>query len=205
MARASTDAERVELVASEASAFEDLQLLPSAAVVLLQPMTETAAQEVQMYIGPMVRLDGRSVAPSVHGAGSSEGDGGRSISGPMRARKTKRMERRLTHWRCVYCRHETRNDAEASACRKCGGERAELRDADATGREEAWPVGRNGWAHRWGCAGECRLAMRQTDGLPGARAEEGALPWISAETLLSAPARGLDMLQKDPLVRMGTP
>ena len=24
----------------------------------------------------------------------------------------------------------------------------------------AWPVGRNGWAHRWGCAGECRLAMR---------------------------------------------
>ena len=69
----------------------------------------------------------------------------------------------------------------------------------------AWPVGRNGWAQRRGCAGKCRLTMGQTDGLLEARAEEGALPWISAETLISAPARGLDMLKKDPLVRMGTP
>ena len=36
-------------------------------------------------------------------AGQCEG----GALGPMRARKTKRMDRRLTHWQCTFCRHET--------------------------------------------------------------------------------------------------
>ena len=42
------------------------------------------------------------------GGGVEQGNGGAAGGfGPLRARKTKRMERRLSHWQCTYCRHET--------------------------------------------------------------------------------------------------
>uniref|UniRef100_A0A0D3ILT8 Uncharacterized protein n=2 Tax=Emiliania huxleyi TaxID=2903 RepID=A0A0D3ILT8_EMIH1 len=57
--------------------------------------------------------------------------------GPTRASKSRRMDRRLTHWQCIYCRRETRNDARATSCWNCGGEKEQLRDADSEGREAA--------------------------------------------------------------------
>ena len=47
------------------------------------------------------------------------------------------MDRRLTHWQCIYCRRETRNDARATRCWNCDGEKEQLRDADSEGREAA--------------------------------------------------------------------
>ena len=49
------------------------------------------------------------------------------------------MDRRLTHWQCIYCRRETRNDARATRCWNCDGEKEQLRDADSEGREAAHP------------------------------------------------------------------
>ena len=55
--------------------------------------------------------------------------------GPMRARRTKRMDRRLTHWACVFCRHENANNE--TSCTNCTGVRVQLGGADATAREDA--------------------------------------------------------------------
>jgi len=45
-------------------------------------------------------------------AGQCEG----GALGPMRARKTKRMDRRLTHWQCTFCRHETAVSEQVNTC-----------------------------------------------------------------------------------------
>jgi hypothetical protein len=116
-------------------------------VVLLQPLT-SEARSAPVYDGPMERLDAYGGMPTMDAtAGSSGGTTNGSAGGPMRARKTKRMDRRLTHWRCVFCRHETRNDANATTCSKCDGVRSELRDADARGREQARRAARAKDAH----------------------------------------------------------
>ena len=47
------------------------------------------------------------------------------------------MDRRLTHWQCSYCRRETPNDSRSTKCGHCGEAKAQLRDADANGREAA--------------------------------------------------------------------
>ena len=38
-----------------------------------------------------------------------------------RPRKTKRMDRRLTHWQCTFCRHEMLISEEAEQCSSCNG------------------------------------------------------------------------------------
>ena len=60
-----------------------------------------------------------------------------TTGGPIRAPKTKRKDRRLSHWKCTYCRHEMLMSERAAVCEKCNGSRQELRDADAAGRETA--------------------------------------------------------------------
>ena len=47
------------------------------------------------------------------------------------------MDRRLTHWQCSYCRRETPNDSRSTKCGHCGEAKAQLRDANANGREAA--------------------------------------------------------------------
>ena len=69
-----------------------------------------------------------------------------TTGGPIRARKTKRMDRRLSHWKCTYCRHEMLMSERAAVCEKCNGSRQELRDADAAGRETARAAARKGEA-----------------------------------------------------------
>ncbi|EOD08159.1 hypothetical protein EMIHUDRAFT_358994, partial [Emiliania huxleyi CCMP1516] len=79
-----------------------------------------------------VAADGSSA-----GKGALTQDERRGDVGPTRANKTRRMDRRLTHWQCIYCRRETRNDARATRCWNCDGEKEQLRDADSEGREAA--------------------------------------------------------------------
>ena len=45
------------------------------------------------------------------------------------------MDRRLTHWACVFCRHENANNE--TSCTNCTGVRVQLGGADATAREDA--------------------------------------------------------------------
>ena len=134
-------------------------------VVMLQPMTDELRTTIPMYTGPMhlISVTTNVHGEQDHQRGASQatavgrqpgesmqlqqvamramGDGQSPIvqgsGGPMHARKSKRMQRRLTHWQCIYCRHETRNDAAASKCGKCGGDKAQLRDADSEARENA--------------------------------------------------------------------
>ena len=56
------------------------------------------------YALPIAGVAGESGCSANVGAVSSMESGG---VGPVRARKTKRMDRRLTHWQCTFCRHET--------------------------------------------------------------------------------------------------
>ena len=126
----------------------NVQLPP---LVLLEPLTCEQASRVPLYIGPMRMLSPQGTARTASEMGSTctaaSVETGRGSVGPMRARKTKRMDRRLSHWRCVFCRHETPNDANVSKCGKCGGARSELGDADTSGREQARRAARSKDAH----------------------------------------------------------
>ena len=64
-----------------------------------------------------------------------------------RPRKTKRMDRRLTHWQCTFCRHEMLISEEAEQCSSCNGVRQHLGDADAVEREKARRQSREKEAH----------------------------------------------------------
>ena len=56
----------------------------------------------------------------------------RAEATPSVPRKTKRMDRRLTHWQCAFCRSETALSEESDRCRKCNGPREQL------GRLQDW-------------------------------------------------------------------
>ena len=71
----------------------------------------------------------------------------RAEATPSVPRKTKRMDRRLTHWQCAFCRSETALSEESDRCRKCNGPREQLGDADAEEREKARRASRQGEAH----------------------------------------------------------
>lgn len=71
----------------------------------------------------------------------------RAEATPSVPRKTKRMDRRLTHWQCAFCRSETALSDESDRCRKCNGPREQLGDADAEEREKARRASRQGEAH----------------------------------------------------------
>ena len=121
--------------------------------VMATPTPVEVREDVPMYTGEIYRVEPRMpLSPRRGGMGNvaepaSVGEapraacgGGRvgGAGGPVRgAYKSKRMARRLSHWQCVHCRHETRNDARATHCVKCGGVKAQLRDADSKGREMA--------------------------------------------------------------------
>ena len=83
-------------------------------VVLLQPLL--AAASVPLYAGPIQWMGqlagpisgfvggGTLPLPRAVGIGRPDGGGRGGGVGPVRARKTKRMDRRLMHWQCSYCR-----------------------------------------------------------------------------------------------------
>ena len=64
-----------------------------------------------------------------------------------RPRKTKRMDRRLTHWQCTFCSNEMLISEEAEQCSSCNGVRQHLGDADAVEREKARRQSREKEAH----------------------------------------------------------
>ena len=103
-------------------------------VVILQPLSAPVG-DVVMYTGPL-----QPIGWQLHGIGREFGGGTQPADvaveagaitqdkrrvdvGPTRASKSRRMDRRLTHWQCIYCRRETRNDARATSCWNCGGEK----------------------------------------------------------------------------------
>ena len=67
---------------------------------------------------------------------------GERPKGPMRKRRSKRFERACTHWKCSFCGKEAPVAEEATSCGHCGGDRVQLRDADAEAREMARLKGR---------------------------------------------------------------
>ena len=63
-----------------------------------------------------------------------DGDG---VSSRQPFKRTKRMDRRLSHWQCTFCRHENPLSEQAEVCGKCNGARQQLGDSDAVAREGA--------------------------------------------------------------------
>ena len=59
----------------------------------------------------------------------------RAEATPSVPRKTKRMDRRLTHWQCAFCRSETALSEESDRCRKCNGPREQLGRLQDCGRQ----------------------------------------------------------------------
>ena len=84
-------------------------------VVILQPLSAPVG-DVVMYTGPL-----QPIGWQLHGIGREFGGGTQPADvaveagaitqdkrrvdvGPTRASKSRRMDRRLTHWQCIYCR-----------------------------------------------------------------------------------------------------
>ena len=99
-------------------------------MAILQPLSAPVG-DVVMYTGPLQPMGqlhgiGREFGVGTQplpacvvreaGEGAITQDERRGDVGPTRANKTRRMDRRLTHWQCIYCRRETRNDARAMRC-----------------------------------------------------------------------------------------
>ena len=92
-------------------------------------------------VWPAIQVDGGT---TVFDAAQLEDGGNREFEAtqaqaPLVVRKpckTKRMERRLTHWMCSFCRSEMAVGA-SDKCSRCGGLREHLRDEDAAAREAA--------------------------------------------------------------------
>jgi hypothetical protein len=98
------------------------------------PASGVGAEVVRVMAMPIQIAvpSGVAVRESAAGSGGVGGNGG-----PLRARKTKRMERRLTHWQCTFCRHEMPLAEDAVLCGRCKGPRRQLGDADTAAREAA--------------------------------------------------------------------
>ena len=93
-------------------------------VAILQPLSAPVG-DVVMYTGPLQPIGqlhgiGREFGGGTQpwpacvvreaGEGAITQDERRGDVGPTRANKSRRMDRRLTHWQCIYCRRETRNE-----------------------------------------------------------------------------------------------
>ena len=66
-------------------------------------------------------------------------------------KKTKRMDRRLSHWRCTFCCHETALSEQVNVCGKCNGTRRQLGDSVMLSRARAhaaWRAARRHMAAR---------------------------------------------------------
>ena len=98
--------------------------LESGAATIENPLSVTAVQIVRAQAVaadaqlPSGILVAHAFAPSTidaDGRASAEASSGwhsmpraeASGVGPMRVRRTKRMDRRLSHWQCTFCRHAT--------------------------------------------------------------------------------------------------
>ena len=102
--------------------------MPFATCVALAPGAHTSAAVARM---PWATCE--VVAPSAgvvvdagHGRNvvgprsTGRGDGDGVVSMPP-LKKTKRMDRRLSHWQCTFCRHETALSEQVDVCGKCNG------------------------------------------------------------------------------------
>ena len=95
-----------------------------------------------------VHRDSTDMVATVVGADVVEEHGAAPSSvTSSRPRKTKRMDRRLTHWQCAFCRHEMLLSEGADKCSRCNGTRQHLGDADAEEREKARRQSREKEAH----------------------------------------------------------
>ena len=110
--------------------------MPFATCVALAPGAHTSAAVARM---PWATCE--VVAPSAgvvvdagHGRNvvgprsTGRGDGDGVVSMPP-LKKTKRMDRRLSHWQCTFCRHETALSEQVNVCGKCNGARRQLGQA----------------------------------------------------------------------------
>ena len=87
-----------------------------------------------------IDADGRASAESSSGWHSMPRAEASGV-GPMRVRRTKRMDRRLSHWQCTFCRHETLLWEQANVCGRCGGVRRQLGDSNARSDGAQYCVG----------------------------------------------------------------
>ena len=128
--------------------------MPFATCVALAPGAHTSAAVARM---PWATCE--VVAPSAgvvvdagHGRNvvgprsTSRVDGDGVVSMPP-CKKTKRMDRRLSHWQCTFCRHETALSEQVDVCGKCNGARRQVGDSDAVARESARRLARSKEAH----------------------------------------------------------
>ena len=110
--------------------------MPFATCVALAPGAHTSAAVARM---PWATCE--VVAPSAgvvvdagHGRNvvgprsTGRGDGDGVVSMPP-LKKTKRVDRRLSHWQCTFCRHETALSEQVNVCGKCNGARRQLGQA----------------------------------------------------------------------------
>ena len=132
--------------------------MPFATCVALAPGAHTSAAVARM---PWATCE--VVAPSA-GVVVDAGHG-RNVVGPRSTgrvdsdgvvsmppfKKTKRMDRRLSHWRCTFCCHETALSEQVDVCGKCNGARRQLGDSVMLSRARAhaaWRAARRHMAAR---------------------------------------------------------
>jgi len=129
--------------------------MPFATCVALAPGAHTSAAVARMpwatceVVAPSAGVvvdagHGRNVV-GPRSRGRVNGDG--VVSMPALFKKTKRMDRRLSHWQCTFCRHETALSEQVDVCGKCNGARRQLGDSDAVARESARRLARSKEAH----------------------------------------------------------
>eukprot|EP00964_Phaeocystis_antarctica_P059570 scaffold35383_cov71-Phaeocystis_antarctica.AAC.2 len=105
--------------------------MPFATCVALAPGAHTSAAVARMpwatceVVAPSASVvvdagHGRNVV-GPRSTGRVNGDG--VVSMPALFKKTKRMDRRLSHWQCTFCRHETALSEQVDVCGKCNGAR----------------------------------------------------------------------------------
>ena len=105
--------------------------MPFATCVALAPGAHTSAAVARMpwatceVVAPSAGVvvdagHGRNVV-GPRSRGRVNGDG--VVSMPALFKKTKRMDRRLSHWRCTFCCHETALSEQVDVCGKCNGAR----------------------------------------------------------------------------------
>ena len=124
--------------------------MPLATCVALAPGAHTSAAVAQMPLATceVVAPSGGVVVDAGHvrnvvgprSTGRVDGDG--VVSRPS-FKKSKRMDRRLSHWRCTFCCHETALSEQVDVCGNCNGARRQLGDSDAVARESARRLARS--------------------------------------------------------------
>ena len=129
--------------------------MPFATCVALAPGAHTSAAVARMPWATcqVVAPSAGVVVDAGHGRNvigprsTGRVNGGGVVSMPALFKKTKRMDRRLSHWQCTFCRHETALSEQVDVCGKCNGARRQLGGSDAVARESARRLARSKEAH----------------------------------------------------------